>query len=370
MRPLRITVVSHNLSREGAPLVLLELVRGLVAAGHAAPPSILAMQEGPLRAEYERIGCNVHVIPYRRRRLRAALHVLRSRSDVVLANTVLAWWVIPAARWLRRPALWFIHESEPDFGLLPSADEKAGAWRALRQACRVVFPSHATREVYDPGARRRNVSVVHNGFDAAAYAARIAGRTRETARARLRIGDDRLVGIIVGTVSPRKSQLDAVLALEQLPPDVAARIHLRIVGDVPGEYSRELHAAAARLPPGAVTIVPYASDPLDEYLAADFALSTSRMEAFPKFVQEAMHFGLPLVVAPVHGIVEQVRDGESALFFPPGDVAALADRLSTLAASEALRERLGQGARAALARLPTQADMVAAYARFLGECVG
>lgn len=369
MRPIRVTAVSHNLNREGAPLVLLELIRGLTEAG-IIEPTVLGMLEGPLRAEYQRLGIAVRVLDPRRRGLRAALHLAHRRTEVVLANTVLAFWAVDVARAMWRKSMWIIHESEPGFALLYSPNERKRARRALARADRVIFPSHATRAVYRDLETRQNFSVFHNGFDRTAYEVRVAGRSRAAIRARLGIEDGVIAGVLVGTVSERKSQLDAVRAVAALPSEVARRLAIFVVGDVPGEYSASLHTAAKVLPTNAIRIIPYADDIVDYYLAADFALSTSRMEAFPKVVQEAMYFGLPLVVAPVFGIAEQVEDEKSALFFPAGDVAALANRLERIACDAALRQRLGQGARAALERLPSMDDMIEQYGRWLRECVG
>lgn len=369
MRPIRVTAVSHNLNHEGAPLVLLELLRGLTEAG-VIRPTVISMLEGPLRADYERLGAAVRVLDPERRRMRAALHLAHRRTEVVLANTVLAFWAVEVARAMWRKSLWVIHESEPGFALLYSPNERKRAQRALARADRVIFPSHATRAVYRDLETRRNFSVFHNGFDRAGYDVRVAGRSREAIRARLGIADGHVVGVLVGTVSARKSQLDAVHAVAALPPGVAKRLSIFVVGDVPGEYSAAVHAAAQELPTNAIRIVPHADDVLDYYLAADFALSTSRMEAFPKVVQEAMYFGLPLVVAPVFGIAEQVEDEKSALFFPPGDVGALTTRLTRICESAELRQRIGRGAADALRRLPSMDDMLAQYGRWLRECAG
>jgi len=287
--------------------------------------------------------------------------------DVVLANTVLAWWAVAAAHRARRPSLWLIHESDPPFAAVRTAWSRARARRALGRADRVVFPAHATREVYTGIAPRARLSVFHNGFDAASYDARLVGRSRAEVRARLKLSSDDVVGVLVGTVSHRKSQIDAVNAVAALPDAVAARLKLFIVGDVPGSYSHELHRATRLLTSGAVRIVPYSNDVLDYYLAADFALSTSKMEAFPKVVQEAMYFGLPLVVAPAFGIAEQVEDEVSALTFPVGDVTALTAKLERIVTDAELRRRLGEGARAALARLPSMSEMVAQYAEWLQD---
>lgn len=355
-----VLVVSHNLNHEGAPLVLFEIVRTLASRG-AVRPIVLAMQDGPLREDFDRLGWPTSVVR-ERRRLRLALELVRRRVDVVVANTVLAWWAVPVAARMGRRSIWFIHESEPDFELVPGKRDQRRAHDALGVATRVVFPSHATRAVYDWRAERPNFTVLHNGFDAAEYAARAQGRTRAEARRALALPDDRVVGLTVGTVSARKSQRDALLALLRAPRAIVDRTTLLIVGDVPGDASDDLHALAAKLPTESVRIVPYTADPVNHFLAADFALSTSRMEAFPRFIQEAMFFGLPIIAAPVFGIAEQVVDGVSALLFRPGDVEALAHRLATIVGSAELRARLGHGARAALNALPTTEEVVDVWA--------
>ena len=61
---------------------------------------------------------------------------------------------------------------------------------------------------------------------------------------------------------------------------------------------------------------------------------------------EAMASGLPVVASDVGGIPEVVRDGETGLLVPPGDLPALAAALDRLAGDPDLRRRLAAGARA------------------------
>jgi len=84
----------------------------------------------------------------------------------------------------------------------------------------------------------------------------------------------------------------------------------------------------------------------DALLAAHdlFVLPTSR-DAFPLVLLEAMQHGLPVVTTTVGAIPEIVLDGETGFLVPPGDVAALADRLEQLATDPGLRRRLGAAGR-------------------------
>ncbi|MDQ2999110.1 MAG: glycosyltransferase [Chloroflexota bacterium] len=61
---------------------------------------------------------------------------------------------------------------------------------------------------------------------------------------------------------------------------------------------------------------------------------------------ELMAAGLPLVAGRVGQVAEYIEDRHSGLLVPPGDPAALARAALALLADPALRERLGQGARA------------------------
>jgi len=63
-------------------------------------------------------------------------------------------------------------------------------------------------------------------------------------------------------------------------------------------------------------------------------------------IVEAMCAGLPIVATAAGGVVDLVRDGETALLVPPGDSAALAAAQVRLAQDQDLRERLGRAARA------------------------
>jgi glycosyltransferase involved in cell wall biosynthesis len=71
--------------------------------------------------------------------------------------------------------------------------------------------------------------------------------------------------------------------------------------------------------------------------------STERAEAFGLVLLEAMRAELPTIASniPGSGVGFVVREGETGLLVPPGDVAALAAAIRKLAADESLRRRLG-----------------------------
>lgn len=90
-----------------------------------------------------------------------------------------------------------------------------------------------------------------------------------------------------------------------------------------------------------------------------FALS-SRREAMPNALLEAMAMGLPVVAAAVGGVPAAVCDGVNGLTYPTGDVPALTRRLRRLLEDAALRERLSGAARRTIEERFTFAARMAA----------
>ncbi len=68
-------------------------------------------------------------------------------------------------------------------------------------------------------------------------------------------------------------------------------------------------------------------------------------EGLPKSLLEAAAMARPIVATDVPGTRAIARQGENALLVPPGDAAALATALETLARDEALRRRFGAASR-------------------------
>src|SRR6185503_11879463 len=83
--------------------------------------------------------------------------------------------------------------------------------------------------------------------------------------------------------------------------------------------------------------------------AAVFALP-SHAEGLPMSLLEAMAAGCPVVAASCGGIPDLVVDGVNGLLVPPGDVDALACALHRLLVDRGLAQRLGNEARATIAR--------------------
>src|SRR5262249_60540027 len=79
--------------------------------------------------------------------------------------------------------------------------------------------------------------------------------------------------------------------------------------------------------------------------AAHIVAMPSLKEGLGVAALEAMAAARPVVASRVGGLAEVVVDGESGLLVPPGDPAALAAALASLALDPAARLRLGEAGR-------------------------
>lgn len=380
---VRALFVTHNLNREGAPIILCEIACG-IARSLEFEVVILSPSEGPLRVRYEEEGVEVHVLEslpifgardasdYNAAVRDISVLIDKLGIEVVFANTVLAWWAIDAASDASVPCVWCIHESESPFSHFDEHGSflKLNARRCLSYPYQVVFVANATKKLFEPLADQRNLVVIHNGFDPARLNGQIEGLTKAAARLQLNVGDAEIVLLAVGTVCARKNQKELVKALRVLPEYVQQRLKVFIVGDRPSTYAQELRDEISHLPAtlaNRIILVPETGDVGRYYLAADIFVLTSKLESFPVVIQEAMNFGLPIVAHPSFGIREQVNTETSALFYQLGEVDNLAKQILRLINSQDLRYKLGRNAKISLGKLPSGKTMVRKHLEIIKE---
>ena len=132
------------------------------------------------------------------------------------------------------------------------------------------------------------------------------------------------------------------------------RIVLNIAGDIMGVgirrsgYARWLQRETRRLQitESVCWLGPLSADEIIRELHRSSAVVVpSFVETYSLALAEAMVVGVPAVVSYSGAMPELARDGESALFFPPGDESACAWQLDRILGDDGLAERLSQNAR-------------------------
>lgn len=190
-------------------------------------------------------------------------------------------------------------------------------------------------------------------------------RRGETARQRSP-GPPRILSL--GQVAPRKAYHVLVEALAEVAD---LDFSVTIAGDL--DRDPETAKALVEQIAGAglserVTLVGTVSDGelARLHAEADLYAFPSLYEGYGMALAEAMAWGLP-IVATTGGAIPEVVPPEAGLLVPPGDAAAFAGALRILLSDTTMREKLGEGGRAAAARLGgwdiTAASIAAALER-------
>jgi glycosyltransferase involved in cell wall biosynthesis len=160
-------------------------------------------------------------------------------------------------------------------------------------------------------------------------------------------GDALLIGVVAQLI-PRKGHrflLDALPPLVRLYP----RLRVLVFGQGPEEQALRHRILEAGLG-DRVLLVGFRSD-LDRILPClDLLVHPATMEGLGVSLLQAASAGVPILASRTGGIPEAVRDGETGLLVPHGDVPALAAALESLLGDADLRRRLGEGGRALMRR--------------------
>ena len=335
----RLLLVAHDLGLTGAPLMLAQAAIVLRRAGYVV--SVLAPADGPLRETLTQAEVGVWVEPRVLRDARVLARHLDGRA-LMVANTVLTWRAVLAAKAARMRCLWWIHESE--FGQVQTR-RVTGLARALEAADRVVFASASIASRYAGRVPPERAAVMHNGLDGEEVALLASASVVEKRPGTLTV-------VNLASLEPRKGQTVPPRSVAALPRALRDRTRLALLGQTLHRgYPRRLKRMVASTG-GRVELL--GARPRAEALAylrqADVVVLPSRDETLPVTLLEAMALGKAIIATRVGGIIEAVHDGVEAPPVPPDDPAALRAALARLLQDEALRRRLGAAARAQFGR--------------------
>lgn len=199
-----------------------------------------------------------------------------------------------------------------------------------------------SRDILDIRAKRegtpaRKLFYIPNGVDIAAF--RAPERSRAAVLAELGWVPAQKIVIAVGRLEPEKDYELLIHAIDGLRTRFPS-IGCLIVGD--GSRRAALGALVESLGIARHVKLAGARNDIPDLLGAGnvFVLSSIK-EGLPVSLLEAMAAGKGIVATAVGGIPEAIRNGESGLLVPPGNVDALAGAIASLLVDDELRARLG-----------------------------
>ena len=153
--------------------------------------------------------------------------------------------------------------------------------------------------------------------------------------------------VAVSKLRPLKAHELALDVMDQLS-DENPNVHLVVAGDLGtnAAYAEEIRGEIERRRLDSRVHLLGLVKNIPQLLAgADVFLHTSKSEAHPRVVLEAMAARLPVVAFSVDGIVETIADGETGYLLPFGDVRGMVKAVRTLLGSPAHAAEMGKKAR-------------------------
>jgi glycosyltransferase involved in cell wall biosynthesis len=354
-----VVVVGHCAALSGAELAILRLLRAL---GDSVEPHVVLGEEGPLLRRLRLAGISSEVLPLPRAALettrdrvgarvppgreaalaavyavRLARRLRRLQPDLVHANSLKALlYGGLAARLAGIPVVWHVRDRIAD-DYLPRAGVRLVGSLARHLPDAVIANSHETLErlhAASNGATRKFPhAVVYDPVD-------LRPGARPSYDGPLRVG-------MVGRIAPWKGQdvfLRAFAYAFEGGDERAGVVGAPLFGEE--AFDRSLRQLTRRLGLSErVDFVGFQEDIAGQLAQLDVLVHASRLpEPLGQVVQEGMRAGLPVVAADAGGPAEVIASGETGFLYPPGDVRALADALTTLAADPGLRVRVGAAA--------------------------
>lgn len=158
---------------------------------------------------------------------------------------------------------------------------------------------------------------------------------------------DKLELLYVGGLYERKS-VDILLETTARLIDAGHELSLRVVGD--GNERDRLEGLAEKLAiSDSVEFEGYIDDPdilAQIYTGSNLLVHPSEYgEGFPRVIDEAQIYGLPVVTTKLPQYGDLLTDGENVLFADPGSVDSLTDTIATAIDDPELRQRLADAGR-------------------------
>jgi glycosyltransferase involved in cell wall biosynthesis len=326
----------------GATIHVRDLSRALMAAGHQ--PTVLVGGTGTVSRELQACGIPVvslrhlcrQVSPWRDamavRELAQAMR--RLGPDLISAHTAKAGFIARlACSGLGIPVLYTPHgwaitdRISRHQGLIYRMVERASAPLAARivNVCEYERELALGHGIGNPGKHR----VIHNGMPDIAAGLQAAP------------GNDPPHIVMVARFEAPKDHDTLVRALGRLQH---LPWSLSLIGDGPLQPRVRERVRALGMQ-DRVQFAGHTVQVAEALAAAQIFVLSSRSEAFPRSILEAMRAGLPVVASDVGGIREAVTDGHNGYVIPKRSVGSLAAALVRLIADRGERERMGANGR-------------------------
>lgn len=321
--------------------MLERLITGLPAA-EFEHTVISLTGDGPVGVRLRAAGCDTRQLGFNKGAgaLLACLRLVRSLR--ASAPDLVQTWLCHAdlmgglaARYaVHTPVVWGVHQAEADRAMTPWSTRWVTALCARlagRVPVRVVSVSKAGAELLvAAGYPRAKVVVIPNGIDTARFHPDAGARA--AVRAELASGQPEILIGLVARWHPDKDHATFAAAAGRVRAACPGIRFVLVGNDMTASNTALVDLLARHGLADACHLLGHRDDLPRLFAGFDLAVLSSRTEAFPNVILEAMASALPTVATDV-GDVAYMLDGAGRVV-PPGDPAALAEAILAVCTSD------------------------------------
>lgn len=306
----KILVISHQLSRTGAPIVLLDLIQIYWKRGYQI--EVITMLDGELREELDKMQITVTVQEHFLEQAEDFFQLIEN-FDLVVLNTLITFEAVHLLKYARIPVVWWIHEGKQYFEYFQTV---LPDFRKLPANIHVFSVSHSVQQML---AQIYGVSteILHFGIK------------DEYTDHRKNTGN-KVRFLTAGMYSKVKAQDVLVEAIRKLPKEYLQRAEFFFCGNEQ-MYDESVFFAVKRLSEEYenVTLLHQLSrkETLEWMEQCDCLVVPSRSDTVSAVAVEMMMKRNLCLCTEACGVSYYIQDGVNGFIVPTEDVRALAEKI-------------------------------------------
>lgn len=315
-------LISHEMSRNGAPIMLLQAARTLISEGFRV--NAITYKDGPLKEEFQSLGISV-TVEENIFEMSEALLAYGKEHDIVIINTIVCSGAVKTFLNQDIPVLWWIHEG---MTFIPAI--KGTIPDVLSKNFYIYCVSEYTRRLLSTLGDSYSAHILYNGIDGVKDGYNLAKSEYKTRF------------MCIGTIETRKGQDLIVKAIEEVVKKGVDDIEYVFVGAI-GEspIKKQLDDVCTKYS----FVKYYPIMPREEVLGmlsgATALLVPSRDDPSPLVASEAMMLGVPVIVSDRTGTAALIASGTNGFVIENENYMELAEKILWLVNNPEEARRIG-----------------------------
>lgn len=319
----KVLLVSHELSRTGAPKALLMMAKA-VRDVYDCNPIVFSLKDGPMKDDFEKEGLSVFLpsdMPF----MLNDLKVFLNQFDCIFVNSV-SWEILNLAKEIDTPVLWWSHEIFTKKWVFEKIND------CIDGIDMFLGGSPLTLDVMENKYKLDNSDLLLYGLD-------------ELQLPKTEKADCSIVFSIIGTVEERKGTDVFIDAIKNIPLSIRKNAKFKIIGDV-GDGSEKYYQNMLKRAKGIneIEFLPSMSfdDLLKEYANSDVIVSTSRNDPMPIVLTYAFMFSKLCLSSNATGTSLLMDDMQTGVLFESGNSKGLSLKIIDIIENNKKYESIAQ----------------------------